>query len=170
MSPRQRFRVDAFCRVLDDLETFVGDRLRAYQQLAKVWAFPRNLPSSTDNELGEAASTLLATYPNDFSDRSPTLGDELIDFRDFLPFVAERKNAKERKDAKQTIEQFMYDQLLAHDLSDTFPNVQNMLCIFLTKMVSNAGCERSFSTLKRVKATLVHPWDRKDWLGWLECR
>lgn len=40
------------------------------------------------------------------------------------------------------------------DLKLVFPNIFNLLCIFLTVPLSSAECERSFSCLKRLKTCL----------------
>eukprot|EP00918_Siedleckia_nematoides_P050762 GHVU01111159.1.p1 GENE.GHVU01111159.1~~GHVU01111159.1.p1 ORF type:complete len:338 (+),score=47.31 GHVU01111159.1:84-1016(+) len=145
MTARQRFRVDGFVCVMDHLMTFLRDRLAAYEELADNWGFLQRLRKSSDDALTEAGSNLVTRYPDDFSDKLP---GELVDFRHF---VAAAEDGSSRKQEKG-VEQYMYDLLLDHDLADSFPNINNLLVIYLCMMVSNAGCERSFSKLKRVKA------------------
>eukprot|EP00918_Siedleckia_nematoides_P083896 GHVU01183960.1.p1 GENE.GHVU01183960.1~~GHVU01183960.1.p1 ORF type:complete len:661 (+),score=73.55 GHVU01183960.1:283-1983(+) len=137
LTARQRFRVEGFVRATDvTAEGSVG-------RIHRVWGFLRELPSSADKDLRAAAQRLREAYPRDFD---ACLADEAIQFRDFILFIVDEK------ESDVSPEQFMYDQLLEHELCTTFPNMHNALTIFLSLMVSNASAERSFSTLKRIKS------------------
>eukprot|EP00918_Siedleckia_nematoides_P003896 GHVU01008744.1.p2 GENE.GHVU01008744.1~~GHVU01008744.1.p2 ORF type:complete len:192 (+),score=20.30 GHVU01008744.1:681-1256(+) len=75
LSGRQRFRTEGFVRVMDDLQTFLGDRLDGYRDTARVWAFLERLPECKDEELRGAADNLRQACPSDFSE---SLCEELI--------------------------------------------------------------------------------------------
>eukprot|EP00918_Siedleckia_nematoides_P046702 GHVU01102383.1.p1 GENE.GHVU01102383.1~~GHVU01102383.1.p1 ORF type:complete len:959 (-),score=115.48 GHVU01102383.1:303-3179(-) len=143
LTARQRFRAEGFVRATDELLSLLRNRLETYTEIARVWGFLLQLPSSTDVDMEAAARNLRQAYPRDFNE---CLYDELVQFRDFILFIHDEKQPG------LSVEQFMYDKLLEHELCSTFPNVHNALTIYLSMMVSNAGAERSFSTLKRIKA------------------
>eukprot|EP00918_Siedleckia_nematoides_P046708 GHVU01102392.1.p1 GENE.GHVU01102392.1~~GHVU01102392.1.p1 ORF type:complete len:744 (-),score=95.20 GHVU01102392.1:835-3024(-) len=143
LTARQRFRVEGFVRATDELLSLLRNRLATYREIARVWGFLLELPSSTDEDLEAAAGSLRQAYPRDFNG---CLYDELVQFRDFILFIVDEKHPD------MSVEHFMYDKFLEHQLCSSFPNVYNALTIYMSMMVSNAGAERSFSTLKRIKA------------------
>lgn len=98
------------------------------------------------------AKALVELY---ISDLEPELSREL-DFlasilRSGFPVESVNVTTKDKK-LEEAAELQMYPMVMNNvALRDSIPNVVNMLCIYLSLMITNCGGERSFSVLKRVK-------------------
>ena len=90
------------------------------------------------------AKNLVSSHPDDLED---TLVAELIQC---AAFMCTQKPVTVNKSAELT----MYRLLSSLNLSQTFPNVEIGLRIYLCMMVSNASSKRSFSKLGIVKGEL----------------
>ena len=77
----------------------------------------------------------------------PTLGEEFIQFREFLSkniIVPQGKS----------FELVMFENVMQSGVRRVFPNVCITLRIYLSMLVTNCSGERSFSSLKRIKTCL----------------
>ena len=87
----------------------------------------------------------MKTYDADLED---SLGNELIQLTllsaDFM----------EEKGDSISHEQFLYNIITEKHLTDTFPNAEIALRMYLVVMVANSSSERSFSKLKLIKNRL----------------
>ena len=81
-------------------------------------------------------------------DLETELSDELIQ----LFFMVDLFNAE--RNEHERIEKFMYRIIIGHNFKATFPNVEIMLRIYLSLMVSNCTGERTFSKLNIMKSVL----------------
>ena len=96
-------------------------------------------------QIEDKAKNLVSVYPEDLED---TLVAELIQF---VAFMCTQNPASANESAELT----MYKLLSSLNLySQTFPNVEIALRIYLCMMVSNASGKRSFSKLGIVKGEL----------------
>ena len=95
-------------------------------------------------QIEDKAKNLVSSYPDDLED---TLVDELIHFAAFM-------RTQTPVTVNESAELTMYRLLSSLNLSQTFPNVEIGLRIYLCMMVSNASGERSFSKLGIIKGEL----------------
>ena len=96
-------------------------------------------------EIEEAAKKLREAYPHDLDEY---IVGEMVHFSHFIrPF---------QKDEPEDIsfEQYCYNLLFEKDVKDTFPNVEIVLRMYLSLMVSNCSGERSFSKMKIIQNRL----------------
>jgi hypothetical protein len=105
------------------------------------FGFLRNLKSLAVADVTEASERLIAAIPQDLD---CDLTSELLQFK-AMPFKTE---------VNQPIELSMYLLIKENCLGTCYPNVEIILQIYLTLMVTNCTGERSFSKLKRVKNEL----------------
>ena len=63
-------------------------------------------------------------------------------------------NGKEDINLEMVTHQDLYKIVFDDKIEQAFPNVEVVLCLFLTLMVTNCSGERSFSGLKRIKHEL----------------
>ena len=82
-------------------------------------------------------------YPEDLED---DLSEELIQFSALL-----KTDLGADMDKKKNKEVQMYKLIKENGLESAYPNVNIVLRIYLSLMVTNCSGERSFSKLKRVK-------------------
>jgi hypothetical protein len=149
MSASDNFRVTTFLACIDQLQSSLRHRLKAYSDLqARFIFFGRSwMDDKTSGllyaEASRCAVELSKYYPEDL-DRD--FQDELRQFVDFVKVDAGgklTKNAAER-----------YYLLCERKLSATFPNVMTSLKIYLSIMVTNCSGERSFSKMNIIKSCL----------------
>ena len=144
LSPRETFKTQTYLIMVDSLLAELEKRMKAYDDICKVFGFLSELTSLTIEQIEDKAKNLVSSYPNDLED---TLVDELIQF---AAFMRTQKPVTVNESAELT----MYRLLSSLNLSQTFPNVEIGLRIYLCMMVSNASGERSFSKLALIKGEL----------------
>ena len=102
------------------------------------------LESLKEKEIRRHSLNLVGAYADDLED---SIAEELIQFRSLLISSVELFD----NDQACSNELNMYKAIINKRLKSTFPNVEIMLRIYLSLMISNATGERSFSKLKRIK-------------------
>ena len=91
----------------------------------------------------KCSQSLVMAYPEDLEDH---LSEELIQFSAHL-----KTDLGACMDKKMNKEVQMYKLIKENGLESAYPNVNIVLRIYLSLMVTNCSGERSFSKLKRVK-------------------
>ena len=89
-------------------------------------------------------------------DLDETLGNELVHFSGFVDMFTDEAPTSGSDSTGMNIskEQFMYNLILDKGVQSSFPNIEILLRIYLTLMVSNCSAERSFSKMKLIKNRL----------------
>ena len=154
LAPREKFKVQIFLAIIDQLCLGLRSRLDAYQVVHKKFGFLSNLEHLSTVEIKAASANLVKEYQNDLED---CLDSELMQFVSLYKAAnadvnTERTDIPTRK--KESIELRLFLLLNDNDWIETFPNVNIALRIYLCMMVSNCSGERSFSKLKRIKNEL----------------
>lgn len=142
LTPQTKMRTQVFFKVLDNLINNVKERGRAYEDLAKTFSFLFSIPFLDDNVILKQAQILIHIYSSDLDD---SLSNECIQLKYFI------KSVDEDIDNTNFTANSLMELLHKFKVTTTFPNIEIVLRIFLSLMVSNVSGERSFSTLKRVK-------------------
>ena len=94
-------------------------------------------------EISENAKRLCNIYKQDLDS---DLEMELLGFQQFCA-NSEEFNTKNKVSKEQAI----YSIIIKERIRESFPNVEMVLRIYLTLMISNSSSERSFSKLKVIK-------------------
>ena len=142
LDPSESFRVNAFISVLDVLSSEVDKRQEAYAEVSDRFGFLRHLAQIQPTEAKIVADKLVKIYSSDLDSRA---ADELVQF------AALAADTFPDLDHDISPEATLYKMLIERELRDAFPNVEIMLRIYLTLMISNCSGERSFSKLKMIK-------------------
>lgn len=149
MSSSNRFRIQSFLPVIDQLESSLKQRLDAYKLVDNRFGFLCELDILDDKKIILAAQNLVKLYDNDLDDQ---LGNELIQFKAFNQEFRKDDDGKNDKVISQ--ERWMYQLLIEKNVKDCFPNIEVALRMYLSLMVTNSSGERSFSKLKLIKNRL----------------
>ncbi|XP_076812876.1 zinc finger MYM-type protein 1-like [Clavelina lepadiformis] len=144
LTPRETFKTHIYLVMIDRLLAELEKRMKAYEDISTTFGFLSELTSLSIKQIENKAQNLVSSYPDDLED---TLVAELIQF---AAFMRTQKSVSVNESAELT----MYKLLSSLNLSQTFPNVEIALRIYLCLMVSNASGERSFSKLGIVKGEL----------------
>ncbi|XP_042216730.1 uncharacterized protein LOC121862491 [Homarus americanus] len=147
LSPWDKFKVNTYIPILDQLVTLLDQCVEAYQLLSQRFHFFSKIGSddSSPEAIRKGAQELVSVYSQDFE---ASLGDELVQLSQFVLLCQDEKTQEESN------ELFMYRIIKDKGLSSTFPNAEIMLRIFLSLMVSNSSGERTFLKLKLIKNEL----------------
>ena len=147
LQPRDKFRVEVFLAILDRLTTELTKRITAYKEIHSLFGFIANLVKLQADEITTSARNLVKAYPHDLEE---SVNSELVQFSVFLQSVNSSEVCEEENE-EMFKELHMYLILKKRDLTQTFPNVEIALRIYLCMMASNCSGERSFSKLGRIK-------------------
>ncbi|KAI6656084.1 hypothetical protein LOD99_11330 [Oopsacas minuta] len=143
MSPMDKFRQDVFQVINDQLISDLKYRLEAYKEISYNFGFLCKLPSLSNQMIKQAAGNITCSNPNDLE---PTIESELIQFSSLIRSSVELQTNEKTKSIELNMYEFLHTQ--------TFPNIEIALRIYLPLMVSNCSGEKSFSKLKRIKNEL----------------
>ena len=110
-----------------------------YSEVNERFGFLCNSTQMSQEGIKEACTKLTQLYSNDLSTE---LSDEMVHFAVMIQECL--------VDTKVT-ETAMYNLLIERNIIDTFPNVEVILRIYLSLMISNCCGERAFSNLKITK-------------------
>jgi len=152
LDPRERFRVEVFLVIVDSLVASLNKRLSAYQVVSNMFGFLGRLQDIPPAEVVTAAEVLVMKYPEDLES---DLSAELTHFVKFLDTIGTDKlQDYQGAGVKSSRELLMFLLLHEQQLTQTFPNVEIMLRIYLSMMVSNCSGERTFSKMGIIKSVL----------------
>ncbi|XP_017467866.1 PREDICTED: uncharacterized protein LOC108360188 [Rhagoletis zephyria] len=143
LSARDKFRTEAFLPVIDKLTSALEDKISCYKLVFERFNFIGELMLMESEDINLHAKKLVETYPNDLES---SLGNELIQLRDFAYLHEKREN--------ESTELFLYRIIKENNLQSTFVNSEIILRLYLSMMVTNCTSERSFSKMKLIKSRL----------------
>lgn len=143
-TPRDKMRTQVFYRIIDQIICDLEKRGQAYETAIKPFLFLFSLKSLEDENILNAANDLALVYQPDLDQQY--FGKECVQLKKFIISLDKEFSVSNAKN--------LMHLLHSNNIVSTFPNVEIILRIFLTLMVTNASDERSFSTLKRVKTYL----------------
>ncbi|XP_077970538.1 uncharacterized protein LOC144425104 [Styela clava] len=150
LSSKEWFEINFFIPLLDALESNLRRRANVYSDIAEMFLFHANL-KATKVEIVRGVELLKEAYPEDID---PKLTDELPHFH---LYVRQTQN----HGLTGTEEQYfslshgdLYEIICKEKIHTAFPNVEAILRLFLSLMVTNCSGERSFSRLKSIKNKL----------------
>ena len=137
---RDKFRVETFLVIVNQLQTSLRGRIAAYKDVRNVFMVLAEFHVLDNNQLREHAQTLAETYSTDLE---PSMFcDEMVQF----VYFAKSRNCK----TPASLAVLMHKE----DLHGAFPNVAIALRIYMCLMVSNCSGERSFSKMALIKNKL----------------
>ena len=145
MQPSESFRIGTFLVIIDSLVAALTKRQMAYMKLKGIFGFLRHLTTLTPDEVRDGTSNLIEAYPEDVE---KDFVDELIQFSEFLKTDLADIVSESQQDL---YELKLYRLITDNSFGSCFPNVEIVLKIYLTLMVTNCSGERSFSKLSRIK-------------------
>lgn len=137
-----------FIVIIDNILSALAKRMEAYHQVTGVFGILRQLKSLTAEEILKRTPNIVSAYQDDLEE---SLGDELVQFAELLKTdVAAAIDNKKH----EALELQYYRLIMENTLESCFPNVEILLRIYLSLMITNCSGERSFSKLKRIKNEL----------------
>ena len=134
-----KFRVDSFLPILDNLSVALKTRIEAYEQVYNLFGFLYEFRHISEKDIELACEWLKQEYRSDLEEEFTE------EYKHFCHFVD-----LEIKSCDLVSVQQIYDILFDYQLVSTFPNVEIMMRIYLSLMITNATGERSFSKLKLI--------------------
>lgn len=140
LTGRDKFKVETFLAIIDQLTTSLNERRAAYNEVHAKFQVLTDFKKLSPDDIRELAVRLAVSYPGDL-DKS-VLPDEMIQLVEY----AKINDCKLPSD----IAQLLYTE----QLQDTFPNAYVALRIYMCIMVSNCTGERSFSKMALIKNKL----------------
>ena len=147
MSGKEKFRVEVFLRIIDQLNTALVYRASAYEDISSKFGFLSKVMTMDRNSLKHHCDLLVNHYPSDIE---TSFSDEMIHFASYAAAnINDFRNRNENQEC--STELIIYRMLLQHELKEVFPNVEIAYRLYLCLMVSNCTGERSFSKLKLIK-------------------
>ena len=148
LSESSKFKTQVFLVIIDKLITTLAQRKGAYEKVCGVFGQIRNLKSLTNDQIKAMSSNLIKAYPKDLDD---CLSEEFVQFNELLKSDI-ASHIGQKKDI--SIELQFYNLITDNDLQCMFVNVEIVLRIYLSLMVTNCTGERSFSKLNIIKDRL----------------
>jgi len=137
---RDKFRIETFLVIVNQLQAALRSRINAYADVRKVFQVVTDFKDLSNDEIRQLALTMSDTYSSDL--QSDAFPDEMVQFVEFT----KSRGCSTPADMAMLIH--------THDLHSTFPNVSIALRIFMCLMVSNCSGERSFSKMALIKNKL----------------
>lgn len=117
-------------------------------------------------DIASSAATLVNAYPEHLEE---TLPAELVQFSAFVKPQFDTAATTDSGDPKRCMELQLFQIVSQPGIREAFVNVETMLRIYLSMLVTNCSGERSFSTLSRVENQLRTTMsdNRLNWLSLL---
>ena len=131
LPPAKKFEQATFNVIIDNLLVELNKRQSAYKRLYDIFGILQNLSEASINEITSGAENLVATYPEDLENE---LVAEMIQFSALL-----KTDIAKNQDSKLHCEARLYDLIKKHSLESTFPNMDIVLRIYLSLMVTRGG-------------------------------
>ena len=147
LSSNDRFRMNSFISMLDALEANLR-RAIVYSDIAKIFLFLTNL-KATKLENVRGVKLLEEAYPEDVD---PKLTDEFLHFHLYV-----RQTQSQGLTEEQSIFLIygeLYQIICKKKIHTSFTDMEAILRLFLSSMVTNWSVERSFHGSKSIKNKL----------------
>lgn len=140
------FRINHFLPIIDTFVVALDERIAAYEEIDHRFGFLSQFNTLTKDKLSQHAKILIDIYSDDLDN---TLEGELSQFQEYC--LVALKYDPEKSEVSR--EQAMYSLILDKqtNVRESFPNVEIVLRIYLTIMITNCTGERAFSKLKLIK-------------------
>lgn len=142
MSGQQKFKVNTFYVIIDQLKNALQKRIEAYSMVLQRFGVLTEYDSMSDEDIDVAISRLVGVYSKDLSSDFPA---------EFRQFICWYKEQRPDEIAPTGSAQVMFQMLHTTGVHHAFPNTELALRIYLSLMATNCSGERSFSQLKRIK-------------------
>ncbi|GIY73127.1 zinc finger MYM-type protein 1 [Caerostris extrusa] len=126
------------------LESNLGKRASVYDEVMKIFSFLADLTLSKV-ELQRGVELLMQEYPEDVNQN---LTEELFHLSIYV-----RQTHKPSKNSPLSHTD-LYQIIFKENIQVAFPNVESILRLFLSLIVTNCTGERTFSRLKNIKNQL----------------
>ncbi|CAM1326808.1 Uncharacterised protein r2_g3576 [Pycnogonum litorale] len=146
LAPRDKFRVKSFIPMIDVLESNLKKRAVIYENIANKFDFLVDI-NAPEKQLNAGVKLLMIDYPEDVD---INLSGEMKHFHAYI----KTNYAAVYADKGYVNHQELYQIIFQDNIQSAFPNVETILRLFLSLMVTNCSGERSFSQLKRIKNKL----------------
>lgn len=145
---KQKSENRVFIVVIDNILSALAKRMEAYHQVTGVFGIFRKLKSLTAEEILKRTPYNVSAYQDDLEE---SRGDELVYFAEILKTDVAAATDNKKHEA---LELQYYRLIMDNTLESCFPNVEMLLRIYLSLMITNWSGERSFSKLKHIKNKL----------------
>jgi hypothetical protein len=145
MTGQQKFKVNTFYVIIDQLRSALQKRIEAYSVVLQRFGVLTEFGSMSDEDIDAAITRLVGVYSKDLSSDFPS------EFRQFICWYKEQGNADCDGVASTGSAQNMFRLLHTTGVYPAFPNTEVALRIYLALMATNCSGERSFSQLIRIK-------------------
>jgi len=142
MTGQQKFKVNTFYVIIDQLRSALQKRIEAYSVVLQRFGVLTEFDSMTDEDINTAITGLVSVYHKDLNT------DFASEFRQFICWY---KNKLPSSSPSTGCAQHMFVLLHTTGVNAAFPNTEVALRIYLALMATNCSGERSFSQLKRIK-------------------
>ncbi|KAG8178524.1 hypothetical protein JTE90_022847 [Oedothorax gibbosus] len=140
LKPTDKFKVETFLPIIDQLQTELHDRIKVYELLEERFACLHKFKSMEIGIMKEKAEALAKTYPKDLSI------DIVNELNHLNYFITEDCFTDENPLTARSLLKYIINK----GVVCIFPNVVIALRIFLCLFCSNCTGERSFSKLKHI--------------------
>ena len=150
LSSKERIKINSFIPVLDALKANLRRRANVYSDIAEMFLFLANL-KATKVEIVRGVELLKEAYPEDVD---PKLTDELLHFHLYVRQTQKQGLTGTEEQSISLSHGDLYEIMCKEKIHTAFPNVEAILRLFLSLMVTNCSGERSFSRLKSIKNKL----------------
>ena len=158
LSLKDRFRINSFIPMLDAaFEADLRRRAIVYSDIAKMFLFLVNL-KATKLEIGQDIKLLKEVYSEDID---PKFTDELLHFHLYM-----RQTQSQGLTEEQSISlshENLYQIMCKEKIHTAFPNVEAILRLFLSLMVTNAQERDLFQCSKASKMISTTSQERFVW-------
>ena len=141
MSCPEKFKVNTFLVIMDQLKNAVCRRIDAYSTVVQRFGIVTEYDSMSAEDINAATSALVNVYPHDLSPNFP------MEFRQCLCWVKEQVHPDDATGSAQSI----FKLLHTTGVHSAFPDSEIALRMYLSLMSTNCTGKRSFSQLERIK-------------------
>ncbi|CAM1323009.1 Uncharacterised protein r2_g3147 [Pycnogonum litorale] len=142
MSGQQKFKINTFYVIIDQLKSALQKRIDAYSMVLQRFGVLTEYDSMSVKDIDVAVAGLVGVYSKDLSSDFPS------EFRQFMCWYKEQRRDET---AATGSAQKMFKMLHTTGVYNAFPNTEVALRMYLSLMATNCSGERSFSQLKRIK-------------------
>jgi hypothetical protein len=148
--PLEKYKTEVFFRTLDNMSGELEERAQGMRTVSDLFSFlfPGRFSNLSPTQLEKNVDCLVMEFPGEFTSE---LYLELLSFRNFYFHIYNKPDNNSMKEIH------VIDYLRCMHkvgLSDSYPQFELLLRLFLTLPTGIASAERSFSVLRRVKSYL----------------
>jgi len=150
LNAKESFKINTFYLIIDQFYSALVHRINAYTNIRDNFKLLSDISMDMKIEdIEEGMEKLLKRYPKDFPH------DFKNEFQQFLSFSSTSLSIiTTNENKKKNILLNMYKMIVDLNVTESFPNVERLLHLYLSLMCTNSTGERSFSRLKLLKNVL----------------